>query len=230
MTFLSAPHRHHTSHELLRRPRLSQQLFTNDIFLALLAIAIMQTGCAPTGSLAVDAPSLDSSLDTPSADEVNGDDEPLGQNSLSNEALIGLLPGYKYRGEGFRLVNPEPFISTVSPTKTVSLWISEGSYDAFTRIDPDSAGSLSSVPEGTVIVREVLNASVLETITVMAKLREGSFPLGGDFWYASADPDGSIRIDDNGAPLAGLLQNCGTCHLRRNRDGFLFGAPGSSLP
>lgn len=231
MTFPYALHRQFTFHESRWRRCLSQKLCTKDIFLALLALAIMQGACTPAGSLAVDAPSLDSPLDSPgsSADEADADDE-LGQDSLSNEAILGLLPGYKYRGEGFVLVNPKPFVSTVSPTKTISLWISEDGYDGFTRIDPDDSGSFSSVPEGTVIVREVLNSGVLETITVMAKLREGSFPLGGDFWYASTTADGVIRTDDNGAPLAGLLQNCGTCHLRRNRDGFLFGAPADSLP
>jgi hypothetical protein len=29
----------------------------------------------------------------------------------------------------------------------------------------------------------------------------------------------------DGSPQAGLLENCGTCHLRRNEDAFLFGAP-----
>lgn len=73
-------------------------------------------------------------------------------------------------------------------------------------------------------MRDVLNDGVLDTITVMVKLPPGAFPLGGDWWYAAADPDGKIRMDAKlQTPLAGLMQNCGTCHLRRSQDDFLFG-------
>ena len=77
---------------------------------------------------------------------------------------------------------------------------------------------------------EVLSSSVLETITVMVRLPNGAFPLGGDYWYGATDPEGNVKTSDDGAPLVGLLQNCGTCHLRRSHDAFLFGTPRAYLP
>jgi hypothetical protein len=146
--------------------------------------------------------------------------------SLSNELIVRMVRGASYRGRGFLRVNQEPFQSIVSPSKTVVLWVSEGGFDPFSEISPDESGSHAELPMGTVIVREVLSNNELDTITVMVKLPKGTFPLGGDFWYAATDPDGTIRADKNdGSPQAGLLENCGTCHLRRNNDAFLFGAP-----
>ena len=78
------------------------------------------------------------------------------------------------------------------------------------------------------IVREVLKDSVVNAITVMLRLPNGAFPLGGDWWYCSASPDGVIKQDaETGTPLIGLLENCGSCHLRRRDDDHLFGAPRS---
>lgn len=154
----------------------------------------------------------------------------LGDASVSTEAVVSLLTGLKYRASGFRLVNDGPFPSTVAPDKTIDLWVSDGAYEAFKRVVPERAGSNVSMPVGTVVVREVLGAGEkLETITVMIRLPEGAFPLGGDWWYASADPDGKIRQKD-GAPVAGLLESCGTCHLRRSHDDYLFGTPEEFLP
>jgi len=168
--------------------------------------------------------SPDASSSASTVDEIRAD-------SLSNENVIGLLEGWKYRGAGFRKVNEQPFPSTVSPDKTVTLWISEAGYDEFTRVSPDHSGSQAAVPVGTVIAREVLSGGALDTITIMARLPDGSFPLGGDWWYAAATPDGKIKLDpETGAPLAGMLANCGTCHLRRSADDHLFGAPDGYLP
>lgn len=155
---------------------------------------------------------------------------PLTGDQLSNEAITELLRGSRYRGTGYRQVNKVAFPSTVSPDKTVILWISEDAYDTFKEVSPDQAGSKVSLPVGSVIVREVLKNAKLDAITVMLRLPTGSFPLGGDWWYASATPDGTIKTDAaTGAPLVGLLENCGTCHLRRRDDDHLFGAPSSYL-
>ena len=150
----------------------------------------------------------------------------IARTSLSNELIVDMVRGFTYRGQGFLRVNDEPFPSTVSPNKDVTLWVSRAGYDAFSEISPEESGSRAELPVGTVIVREVLDNGKVDTITVMVKLPTDAFPLGGDFWYAATDPDGTIRSDKNsGSPLAGLLENCGTCHLRRNDDAFVFGAP-----
>jgi hypothetical protein len=204
------------------------------VLLALGRVAL--SGCAPVGAgsfpedegrnLGLDeAAQWDAVEDVPESRAVDN----LGliaHTSLSNEVIVDVVRGFKYRGKGFVRVNNEPFRSTVSPSKSVALWVSEGGYDAFSEISPDERGSRAEVPVGTVIVREVLGNGKIDTITVMVKLPEGAFPLGGDFWYAATDAGGTIRTDESdGSPQAGLLANCGTCHLRRDEDAFLFGAP-----
>ncbi len=196
---------------------------------------VTHTGCAPRLDFEAGPDVIEDSVDSASTDDSDAGTQSaaphLTDDTLSNEAVLGLLPGKQYRGAGFRIVNTKPFPSTVSPEKTVVLWISEAGYDEFVKVSPDATASNVVLPVGTVIVREVLKAGVLDTITLMAKLPEGSFPLGGDWWYAAADPDGQIRLDSKTqTPLAGLLQNCGTCHLRRNSDDFLFGTPRAYLP
>jgi hypothetical protein len=153
-------------------------------------------------------------------------DSELTARSLSNEAIWNLVSEGKYRGEGFRRVDRTPFPSTVSPEKVISLWISKQAYDPYSAISPDASGSRPNIPVGTVIVREVLRGSTLDAITVMVKLPKGAFPLGGDFWFAAAAPDGTLRVDPTThAPVIGLSATCGSCHLRRDQDGFLFGVP-----
>lgn len=155
----------------------------------------------------------------------------LSHDSLSNEALLALLPQWKYRGVGFRRVNEQPFPSTVSPEKSVVLWVSETGYDELTRVSPEQAGSRARLPVGSTIAREVFSGGELESITLMARLPDGAFPLGGDWWYASASAEGQIKSDPTtGAPLVGLLESCGTCHLRRSTDDHLFGVPDTYLP
>jgi len=185
--------------------------------------AARDDGGAPPASSAGDGGSaplatLDGGVDasaTPDLDEL-----------LSNEAIYDLLRGTKYRGKGFRKVNDEPFPSTVAPDKSITLWVSEAGYEAFAKVSPEESGTNVALPVGTVIVREVLAGENLDTITAMVRLADGAFPLGGNWWYAAADPDGTIRKNaQTGAPTAGLLESCGTCHLRRSHDDYLFGTP-----
>lgn len=207
---------------------------------ALARAARRLVGFCVTCALLACAPATDLSTQETQTDNALADDadasvaEPIGpitNDSISNEAIVDLLQNRKYRGPGFRALNVVPFPSTVSPQKKIALYVSDAGYDALSQVASDEAGSGVNLPVGTVIVRDVLNAGVLDTITVMVKLAPGAFPLGGDWWYAAADPDGKIRMDaELQTPLAGLLQNCGTCHLRRSQDDFLFGAPSAYLP
>jgi hypothetical protein len=175
------------------------------------------------------APDVDPSATLPDAGLAE-ELEPLTHHSLSNEAIMSLVRSYAYRGPDFVLLNAEPFPSTVAPGKEVSLWVSASAQGSMSTVIPERSGSEADIPVGTVIVREVLNGGELETITVMVKLPEGAFPLGGDYWYGATDAEGNIKLDGDGMPVAGLLQNCGTCHLRRSHDAFLFGTPRAYLP
>jgi hypothetical protein len=198
---------------------------------------LVLTGLAGCAGATLDA--IDESPDAPAVPSVDGKDATdehtgtavssdtlIRPEELSNEVIVDLLREGTYRGPGYRLVNEEPFPSTVAPGKTIVLWVSEAGYPALSRVSADHAGSQVTLPVGTVIVREVLLDDALDTLTVMVKMPVGAFPLGGDWWYAAADPDGKIRKSaTEGTPLAGLLEKCGTCHLRRDNDAFLFGAP-----
>jgi hypothetical protein len=203
------------------------------------ALTLLGTGCAGASLSAIDdsgdsasAPSVDSPSGYGDGDGTSVSSSSLIRpEQLSNEVIVDLLREGTYRGPGYEQVNYEPFPSTVAPGKTVLLWVSEAGYDSFSRVSADHAGSNVQIPVGTVIVREVFKGETLDTLTVMVRMPKGAFPLGGDWWYASADPDGKIRTSPtDGTPLAGLLKNCGTCHLRRDRDAFTFGTPDGYLP
>jgi hypothetical protein len=199
-----------------------------------LSMLLLLVGCqayTDAASWRADAgePSDDESFAVPDAG-TGGELEPLSNHSLSNEAIMKMVRSYAYRGPDFALLNEEPFPSTVAPGKDVFLWVSASAQRSMSEVIPERAGSEASIPVGTVIVREVLNAGELETITVMVKLPDGAFPLGGDYWYGATDAEGNIKTDAEGMPIAGLLENCGTCHLRRSHDAFLFGTPRAYLP
>jgi len=145
---------------------------------------------------------------------------------ISNEAILALLPDQSYRQAGFRRLNESPFPSIVAPGKDIVLWVTADAYAAYAAVSTERPGSGVHVPTGTTIVREVFNAGKLETITVMKKLEPGAFALGGDWFYLATDAEGQVRTDAaSGAPSIGLSENCGTCHLRRSRDDYLFGIP-----
>lgn len=214
----------------------TQQVVLTLRFLERLAMLLLPSmaligACAPVGdTVMADTNGGENGLVDADAGATSSS-EPLDAQGVSSEAIFELVRTRTYRGAGFRALNSTPFSSTVSPTKQIALWVSERGYAALSQISSDNAGSGMTVPVGTVIVRDVLNRGVLDAITVMVKLPEGTFPLGGDYWYAAADPDGKIRLDaETKTPLAGLLANCGTCHLRRSSDDYIFGAPQSYLP
>jgi hypothetical protein len=102
-----------------------------------------------------------------------------------------------------------------------------GDVAQYRKIHPERSGSNVTVIPGTMIVREVLDASQQVTkLTVMAKGPPGFDPSLGDWWFAVTDPDG-VPLVENGAPLVGRLVQCHDCHDDRARDDFLFGVPGS---
>jgi hypothetical protein len=154
----------------------------------------------------------------------------IPHEELTSEMMFGMLSTFAYRGAGFRRANGPLFPSTVAPGKWIDMWVSEAALDEMLAISPERAGSEVEVPTGTMIVREVYDGTRLATITVMVKLEQGAFPLGGDFWYSVTDPDGTVRLDADGLPIEGLRPDCGSCHLRRSHDGFLFGTPDGYLP
>lgn len=143
----------------------------------------------------------------------------------------GSLTPHEVEGEnpyrdGFALVNVTPFTSNLPGGKMIDVWVTESAASDYALVKLDGSGSGVDLPEGTVIVREVIGETgEVETLTMMIKGAPGYFPGGGDWWYGVAEPDGTIRVNDNGEPQMGALTECGGCHLARPDDGYLFGIP-----
>ncbi len=130
-----------------------------------------------------------------------------------------------YRDD-FALINNAPFTTELPGGQMIDVWVTESVANEYAKISLDASGSNVIMPEGTVIVREVLDDhGRVETLTLMIKNAPGYFPGGGDWWYGVADPDGLIRQDENGEPIMGALQQCNACHVSRAADGYLYGVP-----
>lgn len=152
--------------------------------------------------------------------------------------LIACTPGsltpHEIEGEnpyrdGFALVNVTPFTSNIPGGKMIDVWVTESVASEYAKVQLDGEGSGVDLPEGTVIVREVIgDTGEVEKLTMMMKGEPGYFPGGGDWWYGVADPDGTIRVDDDGELMQGALTQCGGCHLSRPNDGYLFGIPSAN--
>ena len=138
------------------------------------------------------------------------------------EQVIAQLTTYKT--EGFELINETPFASQAIQDAWISIWVSNDGADDYRGIELDGEGSGMEIPVGAVIIREVKDASgEVKKLTVIARANEGSHPLTGDLWFATATPDGLIEDMAN----TGFLAGCGSCHVSRAADGFLFGVPRS---
>lgn len=121
------------------------------------------------------------------------------------------------------------YTSDLAPNPQIELWINQGAAAAYKRIRPDRKGANVDLPEGTLIVREVLSAGRVAKLTVMGKGPQGSNPVVGDWWFAVTTPTGTPLIE-NGQEQLGKLPQCVTCHDARGAaDDFLFGVPAASL-
>jgi hypothetical protein len=123
-------------------------------------------------------------------------------------------------------INNKPYGSSLGDFEINSyVW---GDLADYRRIHPEENGSHVMVAVGTVIVREVLDASGgAAKLTVMAKGPPGYDPSLGDWWFGVTDPAGKPIIED-GVPKLGRLTECHECHLERAADDFLFGVPEAS--
>jgi hypothetical protein len=125
------------------------------------------------------------------------------------------------RYASFAKINRAPFASTVGAFD-VNVLVSEANA-SYAMIHPEVSGSHVVLPAGTVIVREVLDASsAIAKLTVMAKGPPGADPPFGDWWFAVTDPHGVVQAAD-GVPQIGPMPACQTCHLPRAADDYLFG-------
>jgi hypothetical protein len=120
-------------------------------------------------------------------------------------------------------INARPYTSTLGPFG-INCYIT-GDITGYRKIHPERSGANVTVAPGTVIVREVLDATgKVSKLTVMAKGPPGYDPSLGDWWFGVTDPRG-VPLVEKGVLMLGRLTQCHDCHLDRSRDDFLFGVP-----
>jgi len=128
----------------------------------------------------------------------------------------------------FAQVNAESYKSDLGDFK-INVYINKNASD-FRKVHPESSGSNKTFPQGTLIVRQVLDASGKVTkVTLMAKGPAGYDPRIGDWWFGVTDPAGVPLTDKNGVQL-GRMTDCHGCHIPRAADDFLFGVPSDKQP
>lgn len=129
-----------------------------------------------------------------------------------------------YRESRYAMINASAYPTELSDTDVINVFVNESAASTYSQVHPESEGTGVRLPLGATIIREVLRDGQLTKLTAMIKGPPGYFPEGGDYFYAVTSVDGSqILLDDQGAPLAGRLESCGTCHAARMQDDFLFG-------
>jgi len=129
---------------------------------------------------------------------------------------------------GFTQINAAPYPSTLGAFN-INVLVNDNARQ-YRAIHPDTTGTSVEIPIGTMIVRQVLDASGHVTkVTLMAKGPLGYDPTLGDWWFGVTDPDGVPLSDASGLQL-GKLTACHSCHIPRSTDDFLFGVPGNKQP
>jgi hypothetical protein len=127
--------------------------------------------------------------------------------------------------ETFAAMNGAAYVTALPSAAFINVFVSAEGHDGYAAIAPEREGSGSSVPEGTLIVREVLDADgAVATLTLMYKGAPGYNPDLGDFWFGVTNPAGEPAVED-GVVQLGRLEACYGCHLDRPDDDFLFGVP-----
>jgi hypothetical protein len=138
---------------------------------------------------------------------------PLGVDEAS---LLSMLPSYT-RSPAFSRLNVTPYATALPGGARVNVWVSMNAYAAYAGIAPEVDASGIVAPEGTLVVREVLDdAGAIAKLTLMYKGPAGYNPAVGDYWFGVTDASGAPE-------KMGKLEECYGCHQDRADDGYLFG-------
>lgn len=144
---------------------------------------------------------------------VNTETEPV------SEQMLALSSEYTR----YTKVTAQPFGSALGDFKVVE-YISSNAAE-FRKIKPSVTGSGAKMPVGTLIVREVLDATGAPSkLTLMGKGPAGYDARLGDWWFGVTDLNGEPIADAAGNPQIGKMVACHACHNERGSDDFLFGA------
>jgi hypothetical protein len=148
---------------------------------------------------------------------------------ISEDAILGAVRSMQGSTE-FAPMNAAAYATALPSGALINVYVSDEGHDGYAAIAPERAGSGAVVPEGTLIVREVLgDDDAVATITLMYKGAPGYNPELGDYWFGVTDPAGEPKVED-GVPQVGRLEACYGCHLDRPDDDFLFGVPAVHRP
>jgi hypothetical protein len=146
--------------------------------------------------------------------------------TVDEAAILASVANGAYRNSAqFLPMNGDAYPSAAAAGSSVNVWVSWSDFTDYSKIAPENKGSGATVQPGTLIIREVLDATGAVTkVTLMMKGPVGYNPDLDDFWWGVTAPDGTPMVD-NGVKQLGKLQQCYSCHLTRATDGYLFGVP-----
>jgi len=149
---------------------------------------------------------------------------------VDDAAIMSTLAGHR-DSPAFVRLNDAPYPTALGTGADINVYVSANAYVPYASITPETSGSNITVPEGTLIVREVLEDSgAIKTLTLMYKGPTGYNPELGDFWFGVTDAEGTPVLDAAGAAKIGKLSECYGCHIPRASDGYLFGVPANVRP
>jgi len=149
--------------------------------------------------------------------------------SVDETAILSTLKTFR-SSPGFAKLNAEAYLTDLGTGALINVHVSMNGFASYASIVPEATGSGVEVPEGTLIVREVKDASgTVKSLTLMYKGPKGYNPDLDDFWFGVTDPDGT-PVQQDGQAKVGKLAECYGCHLARSDDGYLFGVPAANRP
>ncbi len=150
--------------------------------------------------------------------------EPPPPDARTMDAVDRLMISEAANVGAFALINRRPYASSLTGVGNINVYISEDAR-TYRQIHPETMGSGVTLPPGTLIVRQVLDATgAVAKVTLMAKQATGYDPTLGDWWFGVTDPTG-VPLEDANGPQVGRLTDCHSCHIPRATDDFLFGVP-----
>lgn len=109
-------------------------------------------------------------------------------------------------------VTPKPMRSAGHNGNWVGIYVDDQAKDTY-------LNARAPYPVCATIIKPIYfdaEGSSVRKLTIMVKMRPGYDPDNGDWWYAHADPSGSI-IQDHGR-----LDGCIPCHKQAAKTDYLF--------
>lgn len=148
---------------------------------------------------------------------------PGAKKMLPDDVLLGFVA--QHHADGFEQVNKDPYASQVADAK-INVFVSSFALPDYLETMPADKKSDGMIPRGSFVVREIVDKQgKVSKLTALYRGPKGYNPSSGDFWFAVTDPQGHVAKDPSGAPMAGPLATCSSCHAGRASSDFLFGVP-----